>query len=101
VAGGNQNEQSMFGKAVTKIADNIQVIIKNIHIRYEVDLPDQEIPQYVVGVTLQQLTMHATNENWEKIYVDRTQKASKSLPIYNRLKVDGLAIYLQHQKLEE
>jgi hypothetical protein len=64
-------------KTVNKIADNIKVTIKNIHIRYEVDFPEPDIPQYVVGFTLQQLKMNATNSNWEEIYVDRTDKTNK------------------------
>lgn len=96
-----QADDGMVSKAVTKIADNIQVSIKNIHVRYEVDFPETEIPQYVVGFTLKQLNMHSTNSKWEKIYVDRTEKVNKYKPMYNVLQVDGLAIYLQHQKIEE
>ena len=64
-------------KTGTKIADNIKVTIKNIHIRYEVDFPQADIPQYIVGFTLQQLKMNATNSNWEEIYIDRTEKTTK------------------------
>lgn len=96
-----QAEDGMVSKAVTKIADNIQITIKNIHIRYEVDFPEAEIPQYVVGFTLKQLNMHSTNSKWEKIYVDRTEKVNKYKPMHNVLQIEGLAIYLQHQKIEE
>jgi hypothetical protein len=72
-------------KTVNKIADNIKVTIKNIHIRYEVDFPEANIPKYVIGFTLQQLKMNATNSNWEEIYVDRTDKANKLKPMHNVL----------------
>lgn len=64
-------------KTGTKIADNIKVTIKNIHIRYEVDFTEADIPQYIVGFTLQQLKMNATNSNWEEIYIDRTDRTNK------------------------
>jgi hypothetical protein len=64
----------MLKKTITKIADNIKVIIKNIHIRYEVDFPQADIPQYILGFTLQQIKMNATNSDWEEIYIDRTEK---------------------------
>lgn len=44
---------------VTKIIDNLQVTIKNIHIRYE----DEITKKYAFGVTLEKLEMFTVNKN--------------------------------------
>lgn len=44
---------------VTKIIDNIQVTVKDIHVRYEDDITNQ----YSFGVTLEELKIFTVNNN--------------------------------------
>jgi len=48
---------------------------------------------YSFGITLQNLTVVTTNEDWEPQYIDRTDKANCEKPLYKHLKLHGLAIY--------
>lgn len=79
-----------------KILDNIQLTIKNIHIRYEVDQQPGS-PQYALGFTLQELGINTTNQDWQKTYYDRSQQENKDKPLFKRLSITGLALYLHHE----
>ena len=46
----------------TKIVDNLQIVIKNIHIRFE-DTQYMKDP-LSMGITLQKLAAHTTDEKW-------------------------------------
>ncbi len=55
---------------IVKIIDNLQVTIKDIHIRYE----DQIYNEYSFGATLEELKIFTVNENDEPVFIDRTKK---------------------------
>eukprot|EP01038_Epipyxis_sp_PR26KG_P008440 gene8440-11417_t len=61
---------SYFTKLATKIMDNIEISIKNVHIRY---LDANSIPETVVcaGITIDSLTLATTDENWLPKFVAR------------------------------
>ncbi|CDW82625.1 ph domain containing protein [Stylonychia lemnae] len=90
----DQKEDGYVDRLVTKIVDNLQLRIQNIHIRYEdsVSMPGRFHSQ---GFTLKELSINTTNGNWDSTFYDRMMKENKDKPIYKRLKIDGLAIYLQ------
>ncbi|CEP60565.1 membrane morphogenesis protein VPS13 LALA0_S01e13828g [Lachancea lanzarotensis] len=73
---------------VTKIVDNLQVSIKNIHVRYE-DMENvfSEVP-YSVGVTLSELSVVSTDENWEPSFISITSAIARKL-----LTLNSLAVY--------
>ena len=82
-----------MGRLLTRIVDNIQVTIKNIHIRYE----DAElIPNkpFSFGFTLQELSINTTNQKWELAFVDRLVNENRDKPLFKRLKIEGFALYL-------
>jgi len=51
---------------IAKIIDNLQVSIKNVHVRIE--NKDQEDSQstFSLGVTLQSMTFNTTDKQWQK-----------------------------------
>jgi len=70
-------EQSKRGSASStaeKIADNIQVTIKNFHLRYEFDPLTDKLPifrqhknPFSFGVSFRELSGHSTNAAWERM----------------------------------
>ena len=63
----------------TKIVDNIQISIKNLHIRYE-DCQNFGKP-FSMGLTLEQLDIDTTNEDWQVDFIDRTLAENKLKPL--------------------
>ncbi len=80
--------ESFTTQLVTKIVDNLQVTIKNIHFRYEdnVSHPDREL--FSFGFTLKTLSAISTNEDWEETYV-----AEMIERIFKLVNLEDLSIY--------
>lgn len=70
--------ESFMESLVTKIVDNLQVTIKNIHVRYEDDSVLTESP-YALGLTLQELSAASTDENWQPSFIAITQSFTRKL----------------------
>lgn len=70
--------ESFTESLITKIVDNVQVTIKNIHVRYEDDCVLTESP-YAIGATLQELSALSTDENWEPSFIAITQSFTRKL----------------------
>ncbi|SCU96025.1 LAMI_0F04874g1_1 [Lachancea mirantina] len=87
--GDNQEQNETFTQSLlTKIVDNLQVSIKNIHVRYE-DMEGifGEEP-YAVGLTLSEISAVSTNENWVPSFISMTTAITQKL-----LTLDSLAVY--------
>ncbi|XP_054740711.1 intermembrane lipid transfer protein Vps13 [Anastrepha obliqua] len=74
-------------KLTAQIVNNLQVKISNIHIRYEDASTTGE--SFAFGVTLHDLELYTTDENWEKCYL--TQQVSRVFKIAN---LDSLSAYM-------
>ncbi|CCD24807.1 membrane morphogenesis protein VPS13 NDAI_0D04940 [Naumovozyma dairenensis CBS 421] len=84
----NNNDTSFTQSLVTKIIDNLQVTIKNIHIRYEdMDSVFSKDP-CAFGLTLKQLSAVSTNEDWEPSFIELTQIITHKL-----LTLDSFSAY--------
>jgi vacuolar protein sorting-associated protein 13A/C len=81
-----QKNQSFTDSLVTKIVDNLQVTIKNIHIRYE---DKESVPNhpFSLGLTLGELSAVSTDDNWNPIFVQDTSAITKKLATLNSLAV--------------
>lgn len=75
----------------SKVVDNIQVSIKNIHIRYE-DSVNLTKP-LSLGLTMEKLDIETTNENWENQFIDRTISENKSKPMQKIISLSHCGIY--------
>lgn len=63
-----QKQQSFTAALTTTIIDNVQIQVKNVHIRYEDALSDPGHP-FAAGLTLQELSAVSTDENWRPTFI--------------------------------
>jgi vacuolar protein sorting-associated protein 13A/C len=82
-----QKNQTFTASLVTAIVDNVQVTIKNIHIRYEDSISDPGHP-FAAGLTLEGFDAVSTDESWRPTFIQSTSSTShklaslKSLAVY-------------------
>ena len=86
-------EQGMFARMATRTVDNLQVQIRNLHIRFESNNAHFSNDLFSMGVTLEQLQIHTTNADWEIEYIDRTVEEHSKLPLYKILVISNFGIY--------
>ncbi|OSD03423.1 vacuolar protein sorting-associated protein 13 [Trametes coccinea BRFM310] len=79
--------QGLLSSLVTKIINNLQVTVKNIHIRYEDKLSVPGHP-FAAGATLAGFTAFSVNENWQPAFID-----SKAGVVHKLAKLESLAVY--------
>ena len=73
----NKN-QSFMNSLVTAIIDNLQVSIKNIHIRYEDSLAAPGHP-FALGLTLKEFSAVSTDQNWIPTWVQSSSGTTHKL----------------------
>ncbi|WFD42049.1 Vacuolar protein sorting-associated protein 13 [Malassezia psittaci] len=81
-----QNE-SFISSLVTKIVDNLQITVRNIHIRYQDNISNPEYP-FSIGLTLAELSAVSTDENWEPAFVHNSAHG-----IHKLARLDSLSLY--------
>lgn len=81
-------------RVTKKIIDNIQVRVRNIHIRLESHL--EGMKPFAVGASIDSLNIFTTDENGKKIFLDRTKKENKDKPMYKQLNLGNLSVYWNH-----
>ncbi|KAJ2786527.1 Vacuolar protein sorting-associated protein 13 [Coemansia interrupta] len=68
-ADGEQKKQASFTEQlVTKIVDNLQIVIKNIHVRYEDNISNPD-HMFAIGATLGELSAVSTDEEWKQAFL--------------------------------
>jgi vacuolar protein sorting-associated protein 13A/C len=70
--------QSFTQSLVTAIVDNIQVSIKNIHLRYEDSIATPGHP-FAVGLTLQEISAVSTDADWRPTMIQSTSGTTHKL----------------------
>ncbi|KAI5362557.1 putative vacuolar protein sorting-associated protein [Septoria linicola] len=81
-----QKQQSFTAALTTTIVDNVQIQVKNVHIRYEDALSDPGHP-FAAGITLQELSAVSTDENWKPTWVAGTSTTTHKLATLGSLAV--------------
>jgi vacuolar protein sorting-associated protein 13A/C len=76
-----------------KIVDNLQITIKSVNIRFENSIEISKQP-FALGLSLKQLDIVTTNENWKVEFVYRT---NSDIPMRKLLKLEKLDIYWIHE----
>ncbi|CAN6662886.1 intermembrane lipid transfer protein Vps13p [Trichomonascus vanleenenianus] len=79
-----QKNQSFTDSLVTKIVDNLQITIKNIHIRYE-DKDSVPGHPYSLGATLHELSAVSTDGEWNPIFIQNATAITKKLATLSAL----------------
>ncbi|KAH9459830.1 hypothetical protein Pst134EB_008053 [Puccinia striiformis f. sp. tritici] len=82
----NKNE-SFVAAMTNKILDNLQLRIKNVHIRYEDKLSVPGHP-FSIGFTLAELSAVSTDEKWKESFI-----VGSKTGVHKLTKLDSLAIY--------
>ncbi|KAI1260817.1 vacuolar protein sorting-associated protein 13 [Xylariaceae sp. FL1019] len=73
-----KKSQSFTDSLVTKIVDNLQVTVKNIHVRYEDSISAPGHP-FALGVTLEEFSAVSTDGEWEPTFIQNTSKTTHKL----------------------
>lgn len=90
-AGAAQESQGWAVNLTAKVVDNVQVCIKNIHVRLEdAHLFRQPIS---MGVTLKELCVSTTDEDGREGFIDRTLPENANVPLNKRLSLQSLGFY--------
>lgn len=92
--GTDLENETFVESLVTKIVDNLQVTIKNIHLKYEDDSVLTETP-YSIGFTLDELSAVSTDEDWVPSFINITQSLTRKL-----LTLKNLSCYMDTQGTE-
>ncbi|CAI4045614.1 hypothetical protein SKDZ_12G0190 [Saccharomyces kudriavzevii ZP591] len=79
------NNAGFMQSLTTKIIDNLQVTIKNIHLRYEDMDGIFTTGPSSVGLTLNELSAVSTDLNWKPSFIDITQNITHKLLTLNSL----------------
>lgn len=81
-----RKNQSFTDSLVTKIIDNLQITIKNIHIRYEDQTSVPRHP-FSVGISLAELSAVSTNSEWDPIFIQDSSAVTHKLTTLSSLSV--------------
>jgi len=91
----NDGKMSFWERIMVKVIDNIQISVKDVHIRFE-DNTFRKSP-YGFGFTLQDLSIVTTSEIWEPQFIDRTEEANRNRPLHKYLKLTNFSFYWESQ----
>lgn len=80
-------DKTFTEKLVAQIINNVQIRIRNVHIRYE-DRSTSTIP-FALGITLAGLEVQTTDSDWKKAFL--SEALSK---VFKVAKLDALAVYM-------
>ncbi|KAK1781448.1 hypothetical protein QBC45DRAFT_57630 [Copromyces sp. CBS 386.78] len=81
-----KRSQSFAQSLVTKIVDNLQVTVKNIHIRYEDAISAPGHP-FALGLTLEEFSAVSTDGEWQPTFIQDSTKTTHKLATLGALAV--------------
>ncbi len=79
--------ESFTSSLVTKIVDNLQITVRNIHIRYEDAISNPEHP-FSAGLTLAEFSAVSTDSDWNPTFIQNSVAG-----IHKLARLESLAIY--------
>nr|XP_021141464.1 vacuolar protein sorting-associated protein 13C [Columba livia] len=89
-----EKKDTFLEKLATQVIKNVQVKITGIHVKYEDDITNPQCP-ISLGMTLGELSLQTTNENWTPSILNEAAKI-----IYKLLCLDSLSAYWNiHSKM--
>ena len=81
-----QKNQSFTDSLVTKIVDNLQITVKNIHVRYEDSISAPGHP-FALGITLEEFSAISTDGDWKPTYIQDSRGPTHKLGTLGALAV--------------
>eukprot|EP01132_Coremiostelium_polycephalum_P006743 gene6743-8360_t len=89
VAGGSKQQSDSFtSRLVTKIIDNLQIVVNKVHIRFENRNDLGRL--YAIGVTLDKISAQSTDEWWNPSFID----SSKTHTIRKLAEMNSFGFYI-------
>jgi hypothetical protein len=85
------------GRAGKKIVDNLQVTVKNVHVRLEY----LDSRPMAAGVTLDSITVRTCDVNGKEVFVDNTESPSLAERLHKVLRVGRLGAYISSPQPEQ
>ncbi|KAE8269165.1 hypothetical protein A4X09_0g3183 [Tilletia walkeri] len=82
-----QKNESFTSSLITKIIDNVQITVRNIHIRYEDTLSNPSHP-FSAGITLAEFSAVSTDNKWNPTFVQNTADG-----IHKLARLESLSAY--------
>jgi vacuolar protein sorting-associated protein 13A/C len=82
-----KRSQSFTESLVAKIVDNLQITVKNIHVRYEDAISAPGHP-FALGVTLEEFSAVSTDGEWRPTFIQDSSKTTHKLAT-----LEALAVY--------
>uniref|UniRef100_A0AAF5PWJ8 Ricin B-type lectin domain-containing protein n=2 Tax=Wuchereria bancrofti TaxID=6293 RepID=A0AAF5PWJ8_WUCBA len=84
------SEQNWWGASlVSAIVNNIQLVLTNVHIRYEDDITLSNNTPFACGVRIHNVSMQTTDSHWETGYM----QPQDGVNMFKKLEIEGLSVY--------
>ncbi|KAG6851060.1 hypothetical protein H0H93_002952 [Arthromyces matolae] len=83
----SSQSKGLWESLIAKVINNLQIIVKNIHMRYEDNLSVPGHP-FAAGVTLSEFNAVSVNQHWEPAFIESTAGA-----IHKLANLQSLALY--------
>lgn len=80
-------KQTYIGAIVSKVVDNVQIHVKNIHLRYEDGSSTPEHP-FAAGLTLSEFKAVSTDANWLETFIQDSLHG-----VHKLVKLEALSVY--------
>lgn len=74
---------------VSSVSNNIQLILSNVHIRYEDDVTMPDKVPFNFGIRIQHISIQTTNSQWKPEFV----QPSEGVNIFKKLVITGLSVF--------
>ncbi|XP_028393538.1 vacuolar protein sorting-associated protein 13D-like [Dendronephthya gigantea] len=78
---------SIYSSLSTTIMENLQLVVNDVHVRYEDNILNPENP-FAVGITIEKLAMESANQNWEPEFL-----VSESQTKFKLIEIQKFALY--------
>jgi hypothetical protein len=89
--GGKEESAGYFSGLITKVIDNVQISVRNIHIRFECQLGPKQ--SFNFGLTLDSLSIYTTDDRGNKLFLDRSKAENSKLPVNKKLMLNDFSFY--------
>ncbi|CAG9534944.1 unnamed protein product [Cercopithifilaria johnstoni] len=84
------SEQNWWGTSlVSTIVNNIQLVLTNVHIRYEDDITLPNNAPFACGMRIHNVSMQTTDSHWRIGYM----QPQDGVNMFKKLEIDGLSLY--------
>jgi len=89
-----KSDKGIFAHLIEKVVGNLQINIKDVHIRYEDDRTDPKSP-FAFGITLQEISVCTTDQDWNPTFLNTTTSITNKL-----LELKNLSLYWNNKNPE-